>query len=69
MPTFEYKTTMIEYPKLKAGWFRRPLPELEPILNREARNGWRLKQVLQPAEGFGYTTGFIAIFERESDPG
>ena len=50
MPTFEYKTVTIEYPKLKAGWLRRPLPELDPVLNREAHDGWRLKQVLQPAE-------------------
>lgn len=66
MTEHECKTVTVDYPKGRWGWTRRPLPDFDPVVNREARDGWRLKQVLQPAEGFGYTAAFVLVLEREA---
>jgi len=65
MRDYEYRTVTIDYPKLRFGWLRRRLPDFDTVLNREARDGWRLHRVLEPADGFGATAAFVAIFERE----
>ncbi|RKU13300.1 hypothetical protein C6501_09345 [Candidatus Poribacteria bacterium] len=40
------------------------MPDLESILNREGQEGWRLREVIQPAASFGETTAVIMVFER-----
>ena len=62
MVKYEYKTIKIS----QKGWgFQsRTIPDLESTLNREAKEGWRLCEIIQPAAAFGESTAVIVIFER-----
>ena len=63
MTKYEYKTIRIS----QKGWgFRsRQIPDLESILNREGKEGWRLCELIQPAaKAMGESTAVVAIFER-----
>ena len=63
MVKYEYKTIRIS----QKGWGltkSRTIPDLESTLNREAKEGWRLCEIIQPAAAFGESTAVIVIFER-----
>jgi hypothetical protein len=62
MTKYEYKTIRIS----QKGWgFKsRTIPDLESTLNREAKEGWRLCEIIQPDAAFGESTAVIVIFER-----
>ncbi len=62
MTKYEYKIIRIS----QKGWgFKsRTIPDLESTLNREAKEGWRLCEIIQPAASFGESTAVIVIFER-----
>lgn len=62
MRTFEYKTLSLKY---GYGMFTREDPDIERILNEEAQHGWRLREVLLPAKGFGETEKLLIVLERE----
>jgi transcriptional regulator with XRE-family HTH domain len=63
MKRYEYKTVEAPF-KLT---FLRALksPDFENLINAEGRQGWRLHEVLLPAQGFGQTNRAVIIFERE----
>ena len=62
MTKYEYKTIRIS----QKGWgFKsRTIPDLESTLNREAKEGWRLYEIIKPDAAFGESTAVIVIFER-----
>lgn len=67
MDRFEYKTVTIK--QKGTGLFRaRRVPELENTLNREAGDGWRLREVVTPSGAFGESDKMILILERQSQP-
>ena len=61
MASFEYKTVIVERP----GGFhlRYKPPDIAGVLNREARDGWRLTQAIPSYLGLWDT--FLLILERE----
>ncbi|WP_409934822.1 DUF4177 domain-containing protein [Rheinheimera sp. MMS21-TC3] len=61
MSQYEYKTLSLDY---SHGLFRRKDPDLESALNREAEDGWRLRNILVPAQNFGETEKFLVVLER-----
>ena len=66
MQTHEYKTTIIEF---KQGFFAglKPakLPDLTATLNKEAKDGWRLVQILPPDLMMSNSIEkLVVIFER-----
>ena len=64
MLKFEYKAITIEQKGL--GLFKsREVPDLETVLNREGRDGWRFKEALLPSAAFGESDKVILVFERE----
>lgn len=67
MQKHEYKTVDIEWKQgFFAGLKAAPLPDLQNILNREGREGWRLVQILSPEllMSAKSTEKLVAIFER-----
>lgn len=61
---YEYKTITLAQKGL--GLFTsRQIPELEATLNREARLGWRLCQIMMPSGAKGESDKVILVFERE----
>ena len=63
MKKYEYKTITLD----QKGWGlikSREVPDLEAVLNREARDGWRLKEIILPSAAFGESDRIIVIFER-----
>lgn len=61
---YEYKTITLAQKGL--GFFTsREVPELEAVLNREARLGWRLCQLMMPSGSRGESDKVILVFERE----
>jgi len=63
MTKYEYKTITMKQKGL--GFTSREVPELETSLNKEGRDGWRLKDIVLPSAAFGESDKVIAIFERE----
>lgn len=59
---YEYKTLTIKFTK---GFIKKGTPDVAAALNKEAKDGWRLSQMMLPAIGFGETEEMIAILERE----
>ena len=57
MSKYEYKTVVVK----QGGFFKSP--DLEGVLNREAQEGWQLKQVLPNLLGFW--DKFLVLLERE----
>jgi hypothetical protein len=64
MTRYEYKTITIKQ-KGMGCFTSREVPELESVLNREGRDGWRLKDIVLPSAAFGESDKVIAVFERE----
>ena len=65
MTKYEYKTITID----QQGWgmiTSRSVPDLESTLNREGRDGWRLRQAFAPSAALGEADKVILIFEREA---
>lgn len=63
MTKYEYKTITMKQKGF--GFTSREVPELEASLNREGRDGWRLKDIVLPSAAFGESDKVIVIFERE----
>lgn len=64
MPKYEYKTKTLE--QEGSGLFTsREVPELETVLNREGRDGWRFREVILPSAAYGESDQVIVVFERE----
>ncbi len=64
MTKYEYKTITLAQKGL--GLFKsREVPDLENTLNREGRDGWRFREVIQPSAAFGESDKMIVVFERE----
>ena len=64
MTKYEYKTVTVKQ-KGMGLITSREVPELENVLNREGRDGWRFREVVLPSGVFGESDKAIAIFERE----
>ena len=62
MPKYEYKTVNISFSR---GFFKKKTPDVSKVLNREARAGWRFKQMILPASSFGESEQMVAILEKE----
>jgi hypothetical protein len=62
MAQYIYKTVNI---KFSQGFFKKSTPDVAEVLNKEAMNGWRLKQMILPASSFGESEQMVAILERE----
>jgi hypothetical protein len=60
--SYEYKVLPLEY--TGGSWTGRRAPDIQKALNSVARDGWRLRQILTPAIGFGSTKNFILALER-----
>jgi hypothetical protein len=60
---YEYKTLVLP---MKLGFIKQGLPDLATALNAEARNGWRLCQVITPTNASGQTTDVVAVLERSA---
>lgn len=65
MKQFEYKTVFLKFKGLGFFKSRKISPDLENVLNREGRDGWRLSKVVVPSKDFGESENVIIIFERE----
>ncbi|MDD1715688.1 MAG: DUF4177 domain-containing protein [Methanolinea sp.] len=64
MANYEYKTVILELEGM--GWLSsKEIPNLVPTLNREGKNGWRLKDTILPSGTTGECDKIILIFERE----
>jgi hypothetical protein len=64
MTKYEYKPITLEQKGL--GLFgSRKVPDLEAVLNREGRDGWRFHKVILPSGAFGESDRVIVVFERE----
>ncbi|MDC1068670.1 DUF4177 domain-containing protein [Candidatus Kapabacteria bacterium] len=64
MKKYEYKTITLEQKGL--GLFKsREVPDLDSVLNREGKDGWRFHQVILPSAAFGESDKVIIIFERK----
>ncbi len=63
MTKYEYKTIRINM----KGWGvkSRKIPDLESTLNREGKEGWRLREIVQPSGIQGSATAVVVILERE----
>ena len=62
MLKYEYKTINISFSRC---FFKKKTPDVSNILNREARTGWRFKQMILPASSFGESEQMVAILEKE----
>jgi hypothetical protein len=65
MQKYEYKTILLEFKGLGLFKSRKISPNLEDVLNREGRDGWRLNKVVLPSKDLGESENVIIIFERE----
>ena len=65
MARYEYKTINIKFSR---GFFKRGTPDVAEVLNKESRNGWRLKQMMLPAGSFGESEQMVAILEKAIGP-
>lgn len=64
MAKYEYKTVTLKQKGL--GLFgSREIPELGEVLNREAHDGWMLKETVMPSGSKGESDKIILIFERK----
>jgi len=61
MKTYEYQTVNI---KFNFGVFKKGVPDIAKVLNKEGAKGWQLKQLILPSAGMGESEQIIAIFER-----
>lgn len=59
---YEYKTASI---KFNHGWFKKGTLNVDAVLNKEAIEGWRFKQMIMPTDSTGGSEQMIAIYERE----
>ena len=66
MDRFEYKAITIRQKGLGLLTARK-VPELENTLNREARDGWRLRELLVPSGNLGQSDKVILVLERRSE--
>jgi len=62
MKKYEYKTVKIEF---SMSVFKKGIPDIAKTLNHEGADGWRLRQMILPAESGGGSERMIAILERE----
>ncbi len=62
MPKYQYKTINI---KFTHGFFKKGTPDVSKVLNKEAVDGWRFKQMILPASSFGESEQMVAILEKE----
>jgi transcriptional regulator with XRE-family HTH domain len=58
---YEYKTVVMPF---KMGVMSQGLPDIAAALNSEARNGWRLREILPQTNASGQTCVAVAIMER-----
>jgi transcriptional regulator with XRE-family HTH domain len=63
MAKYEYKTVVMPF---KMGVVNTGLPDIAGSLNSEARNGWRLREILPQTNASGQTFAAVAIMERPS---
>lgn len=61
MTKYEYKTVKI---KFTIGFFKKGTPDVSEALNKQARAGWRFKQMILPSGSFGESEQMVAILER-----
>ena len=61
MRTFEYKTIIFK----ASVWSGKPSESVADILNKEAEHGWRLREMVNPAQG-GMGNQIWAVLERET---
>lgn len=64
MAQYEYKTLSLDYDQ--PTWGKPKAPDLEGVLNTEAKDGWRLRSILPITHGAGYTAKFLVVLERAS---
>jgi hypothetical protein len=64
--TYEYKVLDLSY---SSGVLQRKDPDIATELNREAHEGWRLKQIIVPSKTLGESEKVVAILEREIQAG
>ena len=63
MKQYEYKTIQMPF---KFGLFKKGAPDIDSFLNKEAKEGWRLHQLLAPStSSTGPAEDMLAILERE----
>ena len=62
MKRYEYKTVNIEF---SVGLFKRGIPDVAKVLNKEGADGWRLRQMILPEMAGGGSERLVAILERE----
>ncbi|ATC94812.1 DUF4177 domain-containing protein [Pseudoalteromonas tunicata] len=62
MKKYEYKTVEVPF---KMSLFKSGTPDIQNLLNAEGDSGWRLKEIVLPATGFGESTSMVVILERE----
>ena len=65
MARYEYKTINIKFSR---GFFKKRTPDVAQVLNKEAREGWRFKQMILPAGSFGESEQMVAILEKAIGP-
>ncbi len=61
MQQYEYKTRPIRF---SFGLFKKGTSNVDTVLNEEAKQGWRLRQMIMPAESMGGSEQMVAILER-----
>ncbi|HTU66524.1 MAG TPA: DUF4177 domain-containing protein [Steroidobacteraceae bacterium] len=60
----EYKQVLLPY---KPSNFQSDDVDIQNALNAEAKQNWRLCQLVQPSTLWGRAAGMIAILERQTD--
>jgi hypothetical protein len=61
MQKFEYRSVVLSF---QMGVFKQGLPDIQAALNREALDGWRFRQIVQPASLGGQSDSMVVILER-----
>lgn len=61
MCQFEYKTVVLSF---QLGLFKQGLPDIQAVLNKEGRDGWRFRQMVLPSTDWGRSDSMVAILER-----
>lgn len=64
MRQYEYKTIALNYGH---GILKRKDPDLDEALNNEAKEGWRVRQIVVPAKELGQSEKFLVLLERERE--
>ena len=62
MTKYEYKTITLEQ-KGGLGSLTRKDPDLESILNKEGKEGWRLCDIVNPSVVFSDSGKVVVVFE------